>query len=187
MSPAPSAYPESSQVFVSYGCHSNDFLLVEYGFILPSERNRWDDVSVTSLVLPKLSPAHRGILEEEGFLGDYHFDGSAFCFRTQAAARLLNIQNPRSAGMYRKLELWRRFISGLDDGERDGPAVAEFLLSLLGRLQFAAEEALEKIGALENEQVVRVLTARWEQILGMKTAVRRDILKGGGGDDREGD
>ena len=89
--------------------------------------------------------------------------------------------------MYRKLELWRRFISGLDDGERDGPAVAEFLLSLLGRLQFAAEEALEKIGALENEQVVRVLTARWEQILGMKTAVRRDILKGGGGDDREGD
>lgn len=35
---------------------------------------------------------------------------------------------------------------------------------------------MEKIRALENEHIARVLTARWEQILGMKTAPRRYIL-----------
>lgn len=44
------------------------------------------------------------------------------------------ITNPHEAGMCRKLELWTRFISSLEDGERDWPAVVEFLLGLLDRL-----------------------------------------------------
>jgi hypothetical protein len=183
VTPTTSACPASTQIFVTYGCHSNDFLLVEYGFILPSSKNKWDEVSITSLILPRLSAAHQEILEREGFLGNYMFDKSTFCFRTQAAARLKLIDNPNSQMARRRVDLWRRFLSGSEDGERERFSVEEFLLSLLDGLQESADEVATKVEALQNQQVAGIVKMRWEQILAMKESVRRDIL-GEGDDDR---
>ena len=54
-------------MFVSYGPHSNDFLLVEYGFIL--ESNKCDSIPLDHLILPLLSTSQAASLREDKFYG----------------------------------------------------------------------------------------------------------------------
>ena len=44
---------KGEEVYISYGNHSNDFLLAEYGFILPEEggENQWDEVLLDAFML----------------------------------------------------------------------------------------------------------------------------------------
>ena len=41
---------KGEEIYISYGNHSNDFLLAEYGFIL--DENKWDEISLDELILP---------------------------------------------------------------------------------------------------------------------------------------
>ncbi|KAK7991519.1 hypothetical protein PG988_000313 [Apiospora saccharicola] len=49
------AYEVGEEVFVSYGDHSNDFLLAEYGFLMTN--NCWDVISIDDIVIPRLDEA----------------------------------------------------------------------------------------------------------------------------------
>lgn len=60
-------YEAGEEVYVSYGQHDNDFLLVEYGFVL--DGNKWDKTKLDSRILPKLDKRMRRDLEENNFLG----------------------------------------------------------------------------------------------------------------------
>lgn len=61
-------YEEGDEVPISYGAHSNDALLVEYGFILTGSTNKWDEVALDAVILPRLTAAQKDDLEEVGFL-----------------------------------------------------------------------------------------------------------------------
>lgn len=52
---------------MSYGGHSNDFLLIHYGFTL--ECNELDFVFLDDLLLNLLDETQKGILKTHGFLG----------------------------------------------------------------------------------------------------------------------
>ena len=51
-----SQYNTGDQVYLSYGPHSNDFLLCEYGFVIPD--NKWNDLDISQYIIPLLKPPH---------------------------------------------------------------------------------------------------------------------------------
>lgn len=149
---------------------------MEYGFNLPLEKNKWDEVSITPNLLPLLSEEHKRVLSREGFLGKYAFDKEAFCFRTQAAVRLMLIEHPEMDANWRKVEVWKNFLAGYDDGERERYAVEEKLLSFLDTLEEEGGRALLGVGKLQRLSIRDVIEMRWTQILRMANDVRTNMV-----------
>lgn len=169
-------YEKGEEVHISYGTHSNDFLLVEYGFVLPS--NTWDEVRLDDALLPSLTKPQKEELDEVGFLGNYVLDRETVCHRTQVAARLFLTQrsSPRYGGL--SIEEWRRFVSGLDDGDRSQKRVDEVIVALLKDylgvvtnemkqiqgIKFGDENDEKKDQTKMNESRRELLLRRWSQI-----------------------
>ncbi|RDW63823.1 SET protein [Coleophoma crateriformis] len=148
---------KGAEVHISYGSHSNDFLLAEYGFIL--EENKWDHVKLDEYIIPMLSTAQKEDLEEKGFLGEYTLDKETICYRTEVALRIICL--PRGK--------WNRFVNGLDDGEKDQPTVNKQLLGILESYQVDASKVIKSIQSLSvGLDCQRVtLQRRWTQIMNL--------------------
>ncbi|KAI2472339.1 SET domain-containing protein [Annulohypoxylon bovei var. microspora] len=148
------AYAKGEEVKICYGRHSGDFLLVEYGFVM--DDNRWDEVLLDDVLLPRLSARQKERLEEVGFLGKYVLDRETVCHRTQVAVRLL------CCGVRE----WKRFVDGIDDGERSQRGADQVLLDLLQEQDQIAEKIILEIKALTvgDQQQREVLVKRWRQI-----------------------
>jgi len=136
------AYDEGEEVYICYGRHGNDFLLVEYGFILSSSSstdgngntntNKWDEISLDEILLPQLSKSQKEILQEVGFLGNYVLDSETVCHRTQVALRLLlssssssssngnrNGRGDAGSATIMTISQWRAFVAGETDGQEE--------------------------------------------------------------------
>ncbi|KAH6874898.1 hypothetical protein B0T10DRAFT_610456 [Thelonectria olida] len=156
-------YKAGEEVFVSYGPHSNDFLLTEYGFIL--DTNRWDEVHLDDVIIPMLNKTQRSDLKSVGFLGRYTLDDQTLgCHRTQVALRMLCC-TPRQ---------WQRFFDAEDDGASTQVEVDDLLLTALNSYLSIIEKALRRIDGLEVGLDIQRewLRSRWEQI---KTMVQGTI------------
>ncbi|ROW10311.1 hypothetical protein VMCG_02129 [Cytospora schulzeri] len=163
------AYDKGREVHISYGRHCNDFLLVEYGFVL--DRNEWDEVCLDDAVLPALTRTQRGELEDVGFLGNYVLDRETVCHRTQVALRMLAV-----TGKYGGLavEMWRKFVNGLDDGERSQAKADALLVDLLESYEGTIKSKVKDVKKLKfedgdgsedlNESRKELLLGRWAQI-----------------------
>jgi SET domain len=148
-------YEEHEEIYISYGNHSSDFLLAEYGFV-PLE-NKWDEVQLDNFIFPELSPWQRGKLQEIGYLGNYVLDQEmTVCHRTQVVLRLLCVP----------LRRWLHFVNGQDDGQRDQVKVDQILLRLLKSYVARAEEVVKHLGSMslgsigQRESLIR----RWTQV-----------------------
>ncbi|KAF3765076.1 Set7, ribosomal lysine methyltransferase, partial [Cryphonectria parasitica EP155] len=160
------SYEKGQEVHISYGKHPNDFLLVEYGFVL--DQNRWDEVCLDDAILPSLSDAQKEDLEAVGFLGKYVLDEDTACHRTQVALRLM------LAGMHHGLSTkeWQRFVNGLDDGEKSQRRADGVLVSLLKDYDSEVSDQMKQLKALQfeagsadlNQSRREMLLKRWEQI-----------------------
>ncbi|KAH6855101.1 hypothetical protein B0I37DRAFT_47139 [Chaetomium sp. MPI-CAGE-AT-0009] len=156
------AYAVGDEVAICYGQHHNDFLLAEYGFILPghghgADQNRWDEACLDEAVLPALGPAQRALLEERGFLGNYVVDAGTVCYRTQVALRLLCVSPGR----------WERLVSeGEDGGEGLQEEVDRLLLGLLKKYRGTVAGRIEEVEGLDFGQPCQreILCTRWRQI-----------------------
>ncbi|KAK5654371.1 hypothetical protein OQA88_7280 [Cercophora sp. LCS_1] len=150
------AYEKGEEVYICYGSHGNDFLLVEYGFVMTE--NKWDEVSLDEAILPELSARQREMLEEKGFLGKYVLDAETVCYRTQVAARMLCVSGRE----------WTRFV---DEGEGSDEEAAqaktdERLVGILNKYKGRIRERLEELRVLEDGEVSQreMLALRWRQI-----------------------
>ncbi|KAK1452688.1 SET domain-containing protein [Colletotrichum cuscutae] len=132
------AYVPGEEIHICYGRHSNDFLLVEYGFIMAQGENEWDEVCIDDVLLPRLGAAHRRRLEERGFLGNYVIDAETVCYRTQVALRTL-------------------FVDGFADGEAEQPEVDALLREMLSAYDEEIEYKIKTVRGLDE-------VARWKQI-----------------------
>lgn len=170
------AYEKGDEVHISYGSHSNDFLLVEYGFVLA--RNHWDEVRLDDdVVLPALTRRQREELEDVGFLGNYVLDNDTLCHRTQVALRQMAVTG-RYGGL--TMDEWRKFVSGLDDGEKSQAKVDALAVGLLEKYEATIktkEKELRKLRFQEedgdedmNESRREMLLKRWVQIGGLVKA-----------------
>ncbi|KZF20512.1 SET domain-containing protein [Xylona heveae TC161] len=149
-------YAAGDELYISYGNHSNDFLLVEYGFLL--QTNTWDELRLDHLLLQEFTAKQKDQLKQAGFLGNYVLDRDQVCYRTQVAVRLLIL--PR----YK----WQRFVHGKDDGGHEQGEVDAFIVRLLQRFLDETVESLSKVDALPQSGPKTLLQKRWLQI--------RDIL-----------
>ncbi|KAF1841368.1 SET domain-containing protein [Cucurbitaria berberidis CBS 394.84] len=172
------AYTAGEEVSVSYGPHTNDFLLVEYGFLL--ERNANDSVPLDGLLLPLLSAEQSAALKEDGFYGTYTLSSASttgspvICHRTQAVLRLIVLDSKRYAA----------FVGGDDDGSRDQARLDSFLVGVLTRYSRHIVDVIEEVEEVqtreEGEGVAQPaqkdsLLKRWKQIQSVVNAAIKHL------------
>jgi hypothetical protein len=135
-------YKAGEEVFVSYGPHTNDFLLVEYGFILDNNQN--DSIPLDHLLLPLLNDVQVDALKEDGFHGSYTLFNKdpTICHRTQAVLRLLLLDNRR----------YSAFIGGDDDGSKEQVRVNDYLAGVLMKYSRQIIDILEELDQLPAER-----------------------------------
>ncbi|ETS73124.1 hypothetical protein PFICI_15069 [Pestalotiopsis fici W106-1] len=81
-------YNAGDEICNSYGEHTNDFLLGEYGFILLT--NCWDEICVDDAILPQLSQVQKSNLEKENLTKGFKIGNDrAPCDRTRRAMQIL--------------------------------------------------------------------------------------------------
>ncbi|KAM0508311.1 hypothetical protein ACHAP8_000528 [Fusarium lateritium] len=162
------AYKRGEEVYVSYGPHSNDFLLTEYGFIL--DTNRWDEVHLDEVILPLLNKTQRAELESVGFLERYTLDDQTpGCHRTQVALRILCC----SPGQ------WQRFFDACEDGRSSQTEVDSILLSALKDFLQVIEKTRSDIDEIEGgtSSQRELLRRRWQQIEAMVATTIETLTK----------
>ncbi|KAJ2902758.1 Ribosomal lysine N-methyltransferase set11 [Zalerion maritima] len=143
------AYKKGQEVTISYGNHSNDLLLAEYGFCL--EENEWDEVCIDEAILPLLSKTQKEILKDRGFKGGYIIDGrTPVCYRTEVAVRVMLLGERK----------WEKFVGGEDDGNDSQREVDRTVLNALQK--WRNEEY--KMGNDIKGDAGKGLRLRWKQI-----------------------
>ncbi|KAL6801786.1 hypothetical protein J3E68DRAFT_394382 [Trichoderma sp. SZMC 28012] len=158
------AYKKGEELFISYSRHSNDYNLLEYGFI-PDE-NPSDDVYIDDVVFPKLSKSHKEELKTRDLLGEYPLGSSTEEFRrTQGVLRLLCCTTKQ----------FHEFLDGKEKGRLVQDRVDEYLVGLLEEL--LSDVIAKRLQQIEELKVGRedqraLLAKRWMQIEGL---VRKKI------------
>ncbi|KAF2460662.1 hypothetical protein BDY21DRAFT_170932 [Lineolata rhizophorae] len=148
-------YKAGEEVYVSYGSHSNDFLLVEYGFIL--ENNKWDETILDTCLIPMLNDEQKDRLESHGFLGNYTLDASQICYRTQVALLVLVLPA-------------KEWLSVIEKGEDvDQNTVKEPCRDLLSRYIVKIDKSLAGLRNAPGNQRRQILIARWRQVRRLAT------------------
>jgi hypothetical protein len=144
-------YDAGEELYISYGDHSNDFLLAEYGFML--ENNCWDEVSLDDIIFPRLSTEQMSYLSERDCLNNYMLLSSTAtgCPRTQTALEAM--------------------LGDQHDGGRSGTTASQDANGLLKELaEGLAGQAAENLNSLkklspdQHELPRNLLTQRWMQI-----------------------
>ncbi|KAH8587570.1 hypothetical protein B0O99DRAFT_526624 [Bisporella sp. PMI_857] len=151
---ADQAIERGEEVYISYGPHSNDFLLAEYGFIL--DENRWDEVSLDGFILPLLSHSQKEQLVDAGFLGKYVLDADDVCYRTQVALRALCL-SPRKV---------QQFIDGHDNSVADEVLVGSTLKKIIDLYLNHVGERMKQLHNIDCgiPSQREALSRRWNQI-----------------------
>ena len=148
------------EILATYGPHSNDKLLVHYGFICSygsSDVNLDDDVRLDHIILPALSKEVRSRLQDVGFLGGYALlpASNELCFKTQVAIR----------ATFLTANEWEYFVqNGEDLGEDATFEVEKRVHALCGAYMEQKRQATEALSNLEQKPIVASLLERWAQI-----------------------
>ncbi|KAF1913516.1 hypothetical protein BDU57DRAFT_520429 [Ampelomyces quisqualis] len=143
-------YKAGEEVFVSYGSHTNDFLLAEYGFILDTNQN--DSIPLDHLLLPLLSKEQTDALKEDGFHGNYTLftQDPIICHRAQAVLRLIVLDNRR----------YSSFVGGDDDGSKEQARVNDYLAGILTKYSRRIIDILEELEQIETDRGVATSSSK---------------------------
>ncbi|ODQ80161.1 hypothetical protein BABINDRAFT_7636 [Babjeviella inositovora NRRL Y-12698] len=108
-------YSKNCEIYLSYGPHSNEFLLCEYGFKLLE--NEWNDLDITSQLTSKLTAAQKTFLGDKHYLGEYTLNAQEISFRTEVCLAVLQYDVANDP----RIDLWKdRRLKCLLDGVSDG-------------------------------------------------------------------
>jgi hypothetical protein len=154
---------KGEEVLISYGSHSNEKLLLHYGFLPAATPPSPDDsVMLDSVILPKFSSTTRDALKDAGYLGSYAFLPASqdICFRTQVAVRAALGAD------------WNHYLAmGEDEGKDRDEDVRVWLRPVVkGYVESAREKVKdmdERLSEQDEEQIMthlRLIRERWSQI-----------------------
>lgn len=153
-------YEAGEEVYISYGEHSNDYLLAEYGFVL--DDNAWDRICLNDVVLPKLSEAQQKALEESDLLGEYTIQPSGE--PDEKMGRALLILCSRNGD-------WRKDMDKVTTkNSKKRHEMEAKLLELAQEMLVVAANMLDEVNRSSSGQEAQraLLARRWQQI---KTAL----------------
>ncbi|KAH6569092.1 hypothetical protein BASA50_003173 [Batrachochytrium salamandrivorans] len=104
-------YPKGSEVHINYGPHDNNFLLAEYGFVVPN--NPYNHVVLDREVDNEMVGwvAVMELLKSEGMHGEYIVADEDIGYRIINAMRLL-VAVQRGHSLVAVLPAWRRVLGG---------------------------------------------------------------------------
>jgi hypothetical protein len=173
------------EVLATYGSHSNDKLLVHYGFICASPQQHAsadDEIRLDHVILPHLSDETKSQLQDVGFLGAYALLPSSYscnhsksakncaascrqpweiCFKTQVAVRAVLLTANE----------WEYFVTNGEDLSGDkSVAVNDWLRPHLQSLNSEAAWKIQALDELDQDVgrdhalAVSMMRERWTQI-----------------------
>lgn len=145
---------KGEEIFISYGRHSNDFLLAEYGFVL--DENDWDEVDISDFVEPLFDEMQTRLLKENHFLGNYILDRNGACHRTEITLRLLGMNERR----------WMRSVNGTEDSQSTQRDVDARLIEVISSLQSTVDHHVKSLGCSQRDTLDQtiLIEKRWMQI-----------------------
>ncbi|RAL04794.1 ribosomal N-lysine methyltransferase [Aspergillus ibericus CBS 121593] len=105
-------YEKGEEIFMSYGSHSNDFLLVEYGFSLPT--NPSDTIYLDDIIFQDLTTAQKKELAAQGIFGNYTLPLPPSPSQSPSTSASTSTSNIHYASTLKYLPRreWRNYISG---------------------------------------------------------------------------
>ncbi|GME73401.1 unnamed protein product [Ambrosiozyma monospora] len=108
------SYHTNDQIYFSYGGHSDEFLLCEYGFMFDLGINKYNTLNLTDYIVELMSPIQIEFLKNEGYFDDYTCNENELSFRTEIALACVQEKPIEFAegGCPRSLRL---FIDGFTD------------------------------------------------------------------------
>ncbi|ODV97945.1 hypothetical protein PACTADRAFT_21700, partial [Pachysolen tannophilus NRRL Y-2460] len=121
-------YKPRSQIYLSYGPHSNEFLLCEYGFLLNRNENRWNciDLSKEILALFEKNPEKIAFLKKIDYYDNYFITTTDISFRIEIALAVLSEKDINSKNL-------KLFIEGMTDGSHYRKERTKILSNLLNK------------------------------------------------------
>ncbi|KAK9241118.1 hypothetical protein V1525DRAFT_393753 [Lipomyces kononenkoae] len=155
------AYDIGEEIYLSYGAHTNSFLLCEYGFTLATNKNTELDITAELLEIlkhggrkgsrdrdkrvAKIESSKLKFLEAHGYLGDYTLSVDTISYRTEVALAVAQVREEvcgdqtRDEPKARTIERsqLKSFISGASNGSKFKTKSAAILSDIL-------EEILKK-------------------------------------------
>jgi hypothetical protein len=142
-------YDNDEELFLSYGPHSNEFLLCEYGFTL--EENEWNDIDITDSILELLTEQQIEYLKEKDYFGDYTLTSDTVSFRTEIA--LAVAQENSDLYLNRRLDA---YLNGITDGSFYKNISNRLLKRILLKLKESSQGYLDQLkkDANVNEKVI---------------------------------
>lgn len=155
------------ELFISYGAHSNDRLLVEYGFMLAPVSNPWDEVCIDPYIIPELLAANlKENLTELDYWANYMIDDDTACYRTEIALRAL-LLTPHQL---------QDVLDGQRDEDLDRESVDRKLLAITRACDGEIDKQLaELVDCSAGTAPMRnMLSTRWKQI---QKIVRANITR----------
>ncbi|KAM5179916.1 SET domain-containing protein 4 [Mantella aurantiaca] len=142
-------YKKYDQVFICYGPHDNQRLLLEYGFVAASNPHR--SVYVTrDVILQYLSSTDKqlqkkwSLLKENGFLENLTFGQDGPSWKLVTALRLLCLASE-------EFTCWKKVLLGSLVSESSERSCMELVRRICRNLLEQSSRTLHKISALKNE------------------------------------
>ncbi|CCH41620.1 SET domain-containing protein 4 [Wickerhamomyces ciferrii] len=131
-----SNYKENDELYLSYGPHSNEFLLCEYGFHLSN--NEWNDLDITEEVIDLMNDDQIEYLKKVGYYGDYTINKQNVSFRTDVALAVL--QERDDLTINRRLSA---LLNGISDGSFYKRRSKQILINILEKVKEDLERNLD--------------------------------------------
>ncbi|KAJ5233671.1 uncharacterized protein N7469_005437 [Penicillium citrinum] len=153
-------YEVGDEVYMSYGSHSNDMLLAEYGFFM--DKNTSDCIYLDDIIFRDFPSADKQeTLWLNQYYGNYCVNAEGVCYRTEIAACL----------MYMNENDWTNHLEGSTEGvdEKKSEAIIQRWLKTYATEADVTMKALRR--TIESDAVPQTdrakagnLLRRWEQI-----------------------
>ncbi|KAL4871092.1 hypothetical protein BDV12DRAFT_164779 [Aspergillus spectabilis] len=157
-------YEKGEEVYMSYGSHSNDFLLTEYGFYL--DNNPSDSIFLDPIILSDLTPAEKKDLATQKHLGNYEITSSGVNASTIAAASI----------KYMSRRDWKNYIARTSergfDADKSAEIVGGWIRAYLNECTVTIDAiydvSTESDGDAAKSEAMKekldLILARWKQI-----------------------
>lgn len=148
-------YEAGDEVFASYGDHSNDLLLAEYGFVMAE--NKWDSVCLDEVIMPRLNQDQKKNLKSNGHGGPYMLgSGSGPSGHLVAVLQMLVYPGESPPALYEDTDKIPKLEAGAE----------QLLKALLSEALEATQVIMSKVhGSQIGEPLQRdMLYHRWQQI-----------------------